>query len=927
MIDRSQAYSFSAFRNKQDTSLSSNENLDMNSLLRGIWARSLIGLVLIAILSTITFFLISNLLKLNEKSGTIVNISGQQRMLSQRGAFFALQLATQSSAEQRAEAAKKLGDVADLMEKSHSGLISGSVELDLPKNISEQMNTMYFEAPNYLDRQVKQYIESIRNLLIDADAGTVDLDNQNLQYILKVAPTTLLQALNKAVIQYEKEGSDDLQNALKYEKIIYFIVLLTLLLEALLIYRPLVNRVRNTTKDFLKQKHFSDSVIDTSQALIIGMDQAGKIQLFNHYSEELTGWTDKELHGKDFMSAFIPMNEQEKLSKSYKDLFAGEPTSKLETTLTTKTGEDLIIEWSNTRLIDPETQQPSLLLSTGVDITQRKKDNEALQDALVEMATMSSRLHKEVAHAAILQQALLPPAEFTLPGIQALAKLTTSTEVGGDYFDYYQVDERHSVFLVGDVSGHGVAAGTLVSAAKMAVHQLDNLHETDPTAILEHINELLLSASHETMFMTMVCFSHDSRNGVTRMANAGHVFPYIWINSEREWCMIEAEGVPLGKVENPEYEGITFDLEVGDKLFLYTDGILEEESPSGEQFGFDRLEDLLYDTATLPIEAAHAAMFEALEKHCGKTVFNDDVTLMLVGHTERVEVTAPALIAQEKQLSAIQIKAAGLLSSHTSIDKHLSRQYTVVSCKHGELRPLLPSLCQQGIRRVLFENQPLLETIGWENLLQQHAHAKGDDAKQWIPSPSLSKIWPFTHTDEKMTVMDELNDLLSGMKELPDTLQDTVLLAADELIENSLYGAPRDRSNNSLFQKGDKRTVADFEGIRLDLLRDTDMLSVSMTDHWGTFTPATFLNRLYLNLTEQGGMEAGVGGTGMYLMWRVSDYLQIRVLPGIKTQVSLVWSLKQSPDYDADSSFQFLYHNDINEVIQQPKETNGEVTS
>lgn len=939
MIDRTRYYTLSGSSRQPSTQPAGDDNnqpfdlmqhssdLDIKTLLRGVWARSIIGLVLIAILSTTTYFVISGVLKLNERSATIVNISGKQRMLSQRGALFALRTSTAADADTRNAAAKTLAAVANEMETAHDGLINGSETLSLPGNPSDAVRAIYFEAPDNLDQQVKDFIAAIRNLLSTAEAGAVPLDNEDLQYILEASPTRLLQTLNKAVLQYEAEATNELLNALTYEKIIYAITLLTLLLEAFLIYRPLVNRVKRTTKDFLRQLQFSDSVVDTSQALIVGMNQSGTVQLFNQHSEHLTGWKSDEVIGQNFKEVFIPEQQRQMLSDSYDNLLSGGNSEKLETVLTTKDGESLNIEWSNTLLLDPETQQPSLLLSTGLDITKRKQDEQALREAWGETAKLSNRLQTEVAHAALLQQALLPEPEFSLPGIQGIAKLTTSTEVGGDYYDYYQVDDYQSVFLVGDVSGHGVASGTLVSAAKMAVHQLENLKETDPAVMLEHINEQLLSASHESMFMTMVCFSVDSRSGVAKVANAGHVFPYIWIADEGEWCMIEAEGVPLGKVSNPNYESIEFDLEIGDKLFAYTDGILEEESPEGEQFGFERLETLLYDAANYPIDEAHAALFNALENHCQRSEFSDDVTLLLVAHSERKAAdNTPAKETQTPE-TVMQISASDVLSRRVIIDDYLSRQRCVVTSAGDELVTLMPQLCKHGIRRILPEDQPFLQALDWQGLLQQHNQPEGDDARQWIANPVIAKSWSFTHSDDKRNIMSALNTLLDKQTDLSDTLPDVIMLVADELIENSLYGAPQNRSGEPLFSKGDERAIADFEGLRLDLLKDDKTLSLSMTDHWGTFTPTTFLNRLYLHLSGEGGMEAGVGGTGMYLMWRVSDYLQIRVLPNQKTQVSLLWSLTQESDHDTDSGFQFLYHTDINETIQVSQPPADEVSA
>ena len=943
MINRNQSYEIPQFNNQKQTKKSASQSsssftsrddrgdLNIKSLLRGIWTRSLIGLVLIAILATTTFFIISSLLQLNEKSGTIVNISGRQRMLSQRGAFFALKVATNNEKKEREIAITRLSEVADQMEKSHLGLIQGSEELNLPSKMSEPLKAIYYEAPYELNKQVKDYIKAIRSLLGKAETNIVNSESEHLKYIIEVAPSRLLSTLNLAVQQYEDEANAELQNALKYERIVYIVTLLTLLMEALFIYRPLVNRVKNTTRDFLRQLQFSDSVVDTSQALIIGLNKAGKVKLFNKHSESLTGWQSSQIIDENFMTAFIPKNEQEELAAVYEGLLSGQAAKKLESTLTTKEGKDLIIEWSNTLLTDPVTKEPSLLLATGVDVTQRKIHNEALQQALTESAKLGSRLQEEVEHAAILQQALLPEPAFKLPGIEGLAKLTTSTEVGGDYYDYYHVG-GHSVFLVGDVSGHGVASGTLVSAAKMAVHQLESMKEVDPARMLEHINGSLLTASHESMFMTMICFSVDSRSGQARMANAGHVFPYIWIADELEWCMIEAEGVPLGKVQNPEYEAIDFDIEVGDKLFIYTDGIVEEESPEGDQFGFERLEELLYSVNNLSVTQANQAMFKQLESHCHRQVFCDDVTIMMVEHTERLaNITAPASlpIEQNDDAKIIQLSGSDLLAGDTVIDDYLSRQHTIVASTTDQIDSLIPVICKRGVRRVLLGDQDFIQKLEWDNLLSQTDITKGDDIDQWVKAPTLTKQWEFDHSDDKQKYIGGLSDLLSqSVSSLPEGFADVILMMADELIENSLYGAPRDRSNHALFNKGDERIVASYEGIRLDVRQNDTVFGMSITDHWGTLTPSVFLNRILLNTTsDSGGMDAGVGGTGMYLMWRFSDYLQIRVLPNQKTQVTLLWSLKEVPKYDSSSSFQFLYHSEINESIGVPPSLDIEVAA
>ncbi|MFM2057396.1 MAG: hypothetical protein RLY71_1781 [Pseudomonadota bacterium] len=887
---------------------------NVSLLTKGVWLRSITGLLLIAILATATFFILHDVLSINKSAGAIVNISGRQRMLSQRGAFFATKLAATSDTKERLALRNDLEKVANLMLKSHEGLTRGSTELGLPNTMSDSVRAIYFDAPHQLDQQVRQYVDNILKLLRAIDQDTIGSNDPHLQAITTAASGRLLTTLNMAVIQYEKESADEVQRAILYEKIVYGVTLLSLLLEAALIYRPLVNRVKATTENLVRQQQFSDRVVNTSQALIIGLGSGGEVTLFNQYSQHLSGYRQADVLGKDFGTTFLPPTSDPAEAQALAQLFSGQSDRRVETPLLTQDGRTLTIEWSNTRLIDPVSQQPVLLLATGVDVTQRKQAERELQMALDKTAALSNRLQQEVEHAAILQRAMLPSPDISLPGVQGLAHLTTSTEVGGDYYDYYAVDGHHSVFFIGDVSGHGVASGTLVSAAKMAVHQLANQGETDPAAMLEHLNEALLTSSHDSMFMTMLCFSLDSRSGRLRVANAGHSFPYFWMAGEQAWGMIEVEGVPLGRVAEPKYVPVTFDMAPGDRLFLYTDGLIEQENAASEPFGYERVEDLLFHVAGEPLAAARDHVFAALTQHTGSPTFGDDVTVMFLEHTERVSRGSAAVPVKRLDNRAIvQLDALTLLDM-PELPDHVSRQHVVVTHDAGQIGALLLPICQAGVRRVLPSEQLFLRELGWQELLQQHHRPAGDDLPQWISTPMLQHEWTLAHSDDKARTMQELGALLGGLGQVPPEMHDILLLMADELIENSLYGAPLDPWQRKIYHKGQRRAVEPAEGIRVLLMADGERLGMTVIDRWGTFTPATFLNRLALNANHD-GIEAGVGGAGMYLMWRMSDYLQIRVKPQQETQITLLWSLRDVPDPERDSGFQFLFHHELSELL------------
>ena len=102
--------------------------------------------------------------------------------------------------------------------------------------------------------------------------------------------------------------------------------------------------------------------------------------------------------------------------------------------------------------------------------------------------------------------------------------------------------------------------------------------------------------------------------------------------------------------------------------------------------------------------------------------------------------------------------------------------------------------------------------------------------------------------------------------------------------------------------------------LRLDVSIQNGLLGISLTDSWGTLTPNVFLNRLTRHV--QGlGLDSGVGGGGLYLIWRMSDYMQLRVLPNQQTQVCVFMDFKHHFDPETDKGFQFLYHSELYEAV------------
>jgi serine phosphatase RsbU (regulator of sigma subunit) len=533
------------------------------------------------------------------------------------------------------------------------------------------------------------------------------------------------------------------------------------------------------------------------------------------------------------------------------------------------------------------------------------------QGKLIEtMERLSSRLQEEVAGAASLQRNLLRPARIDLPGLRGLSTLITSSEVGGDFYDYYTVDSRWVVMLVGDVSGHGVASGTMVSAAKAGVNLLEAGREKEPRKILSRLNETLYKTARQSLLMTMFAVSLDTQTGELRYANAGHQFAYLYRAALGSLEVLELGGLPLGKNEHMDYEQGSTEMDVGDRLFLYTDGIVEEENDTGEFFGYDRLEELLTMHAESDAEILRDEILARLSSHVGRRHFNDDVTIFQVEHHERQQAAA-SQPQESRHYELVRIVEAFYRANPHAISPRLVRQNLVFLAETG-FSDLIPGLSAQGIRRVLVRHQPIVRQLGWDNLLRQHQNACHDDLAAYLRNPRQHREFRITHSEDKPFIIGEVEAWLEELELLDPDRLDAVVLLLDELIENGLYAAPRDGKGRPLYAKGTSRSLTG-EQLTLRLSIQPPLLGISLTDNWGSLTPAIFLNRLSRHVQGM-GLDAGMGGGGLYLIWRMADYLQLRVFPHRHTQVCAFLDLAFPFDPESDKSFQFLYHTELHEI-------------
>jgi serine phosphatase RsbU (regulator of sigma subunit) len=286
---------------------------------------------------------------------------------------------------------------------------------------------------------------------------------------------------------------------------------------------------------------------------------------------------------------------------------------------------------------DPILETDCLLIAEGdrcvgvvlvSDLMMRISDFQ--QSLLATLRSMSERIREEVAHASLIQQDLLPEPKFSFKDIHVGAGITTSTEIGGDFYDYFICGENRLGLIIADVSGHGVQSGMVTTAAKASLHTLLSLGIATPTELLSGMNRAITATAKRRLLMTCFIAVIDTESSRLCYANAGHNFPYLFRGKSRELEMLQdASGFPLGFEEDSLFEEFSTEFTAGDSIVLYTDGIVECRGVDEEDLGYDRLEKIIREyIGKTPYESA-LALLEFTRKFSGTPTLEDDATVMI----------------------------------------------------------------------------------------------------------------------------------------------------------------------------------------------------------------------------------------------------------------------------------------------------------
>ena len=252
-----------------------------------------------------------------------------------------------------------------------------------------------------------------------------------------------------------------------------------------------------------------------------------------------------------------------------------------------------------------------------------------LQEAL-RTKTAYLALQRDLQLATRVQRSFLPGERYRAPGIEIHATMHTAKEVGGDFYDFFALDEHRVGIVIGDVVGKGVPASLFMAVTRTVIRSTAQHLEESPGQCLQIVNNTLVDTSREDGFVTVFYGVYDRRDGSLIYANGGHNPPVLVAPGRAELLPLTG-GVALAMFDGLSYCEGRVDVPLQGKLFLYTDGVTESVNMEEDEFGGERMKrNLLASAARGPGDTIEE-MMRAVEAFAGTEPQFDDIAMLVLG--------------------------------------------------------------------------------------------------------------------------------------------------------------------------------------------------------------------------------------------------------------------------------------------------------
>jgi serine phosphatase RsbU (regulator of sigma subunit) len=237
-------------------------------------------------------------------------------------------------------------------------------------------------------------------------------------------------------------------------------------------------------------------------------------------------------------------------------------------------------------------------------------------------------LLKDLEMAAQVQRLFLPVGKPAIPGLEVAGMMQPAKAVGGDYYDYIPIDAHTIQFAVADVAGKGIPAALLMSATAAAM-QVETNQDRNMLAQVERLNVGIHAVSDDERYVTLRLAEIDTDRRLIRYVNCGHNPALLLQASTGRVTRLDSSCLPIGLFPQETCKLVSTELMPGDMIVFYTDGVTEAENRFGEEFGLERLSELVQRGSSLSAEDLMSKVYDAAADFCGDN-FNDDVTILVV---------------------------------------------------------------------------------------------------------------------------------------------------------------------------------------------------------------------------------------------------------------------------------------------------------
>ena len=379
------------------------------------------------------------------------------------------------------------------------------------------------------------------------------------------------------------------------------------------IYRDITQR-KKAEEELLIQKTYLERLFNSAPEAIVLHDNNDLVVNVNTEFTKMFGYSREEAIGKPINELVASEKFQDDAAMLSEKVIHGE---RVEADTKRKRKDGTLMDvWILGAPIIHEGKQMGVY-AIYRDITKRKKAEEA-----------RIRLREAARMARNIQMNFLPKSNPEVSGYDIAGKSIPALNVGGDYYDFIFLDDHRLAIGLGDVSGNGLAA-SLVMANLQATIRGQALFDADPEKCLERANKLLFRSTDSRTFVTLFYGILDTRKHSLSYANAGQDLPILF-STRSEPLPLKTRGIALGMMKDVFYESEEISINPGDRLLIYTDGIREAMNEGKEEFGDEKLQQIVQRSSDVSAGTLIEEIIATVNLHFGDVPQNDDMTTVLL---------------------------------------------------------------------------------------------------------------------------------------------------------------------------------------------------------------------------------------------------------------------------------------------------------